>query len=632
MAKKRKSAASKDGDGDSAVLDIGASKKRIRDYTDVADSDDEFHLNRDKVLLEEAPIAKKRRKWEEQDAFLEPSDEEVLQYSGSEEEDEASDEDLHTRARATGPGVGSASEDEQAEDEDEEFRWGTSRDDVYGADEIETEEQALAEEAEALRLQQKQLQGMTAADYGFDESTWQDKDADVSDVEAGTVTEVLPPIRIDSNMSAEEKSRLFRTRYPEFEPLQAELLRLHEVYARLTRKLDERERETYFLSNLKTQWRAAGAYLGALTMYSVLLTSTAADGKSDVLAMPPAQLQDHPVMEDLIACRELWQKAEVLEDDYKVASRQAKRAKMLNGHESDIEEISQVVNTQHLPVKKSRAQRHAEAAQAADDVRKAERLQRTERDLADLDTLLTKPRKGKSAKLVNGTGKGDHDDSADEEDAPLTAQEAAEKAKRKKGLRFYTSQIAQKANKRRAASRNAGGDDDIPHRERLRDRQTRLNAEAEKRGRKDVAADARTELGGESDEDDAIESRQTREEIEADEYMDLIKARTTAKKSEKAALAEARKQAELQGGRVVPQETVGADGKRKITYAIEKNKGLTPHRKKDVRNPRVKKRKKYAEKTKKLASMKPVYKGAPKGGYGGELSGISSNLVRSTKL
>ena len=81
------------------------------------------------------------------------------------------------------------------------------------------------------------------------------------------------------------------------------------------------------------------------------------------------------------------------------------------------------------------------------------------------------------------------------------------------------------------------------------------------------------------------------------------------------------------------QETVGEDGKRKISYAIEKNKGLTPHRKKDARNPRVKKRKKYDEKKKKLASMKPVYKGGePRGGYGCELTGIKKGLVKSTKF
>jgi U3 small nucleolar RNA-associated protein 3 len=66
---------------------------------------------------------------------------------------------------------------------------------------------------------------------------------------------------------------------------------------------------------------------------------------------------------------------------------------------------------------------------------------------------------------------------------------------------------------------------------------------------------------------------------------------------------------------------------------IEKNKGLTPHRKKENRNPRVKKRLKYEDKKKKLASMKPVYKGGEgRGGYGGEMTGIKKGLVKSTKL
>lgn len=98
-------------------------------------------------------------------------------------------------------------------------------------------------------------------------------------------------------------------------------------------------------------------------------------------------------------------------------------------------------------------------------------------------------------------------------------------------------------------------------------------------------------------------------------------------------MAQAQREAALTGGHVVPEEIVGADGKRKISYAIEKNKGLTPHRKKDVRNPRVKKRKRFDEKKKKLASMKPVYKGGEgKGGYKGELTGIKGGLVKSTKL
>lgn len=42
------------------------SKLRINTYEDVADSEDEFHINRDKILLEEGPAQKRQRKIEEE--------------------------------------------------------------------------------------------------------------------------------------------------------------------------------------------------------------------------------------------------------------------------------------------------------------------------------------------------------------------------------------------------------------------------------------------------------------------------------------------------------------------------------------------------------------------------------------
>lgn len=39
---------------------------KINTYEDVADSEDEFHMNRDKVLLDEGPAAKKMRKYQEE--------------------------------------------------------------------------------------------------------------------------------------------------------------------------------------------------------------------------------------------------------------------------------------------------------------------------------------------------------------------------------------------------------------------------------------------------------------------------------------------------------------------------------------------------------------------------------------
>lgn len=71
MAKKRKAT----GRGADAQHDISLdadskkSKMRISTYEDVAGSDDEFHLQQDKMLLEEGPEAKRRRRVAEKGEF-----------------------------------------------------------------------------------------------------------------------------------------------------------------------------------------------------------------------------------------------------------------------------------------------------------------------------------------------------------------------------------------------------------------------------------------------------------------------------------------------------------------------------------------------------------------------------------
>lgn len=71
--------------------------------------------------------------------------------------------------------------------------------------------------------------------------------------------------------------------------------------------------------------------------------------------------------------------------------------------------------------------------------------------------------------------------------------------------------------------------------------------------------------------------------------------------------------------------------KRKITYQIAKNKGLTPHRKKDQRNPRVKHKLKYrnAKIRRKGAVREPRTEVTR---YGGEASGIKANVKKSIKI
>jgi U3 small nucleolar RNA-associated protein 3 len=75
------------------------------------------------------------------------------------------------------------------------------------------------------------------------------------------------------------------------------------------------------------------------------------------------------------------------------------------------------------------------------------------------------------------------------------------------------------------------------------------------------------------------------------------------------------------------------DQKRKADYKILANKGLTPYRKKEVRNPRVKRRLKYEKAKKKLGSIRMLAVDKKTlGNYHGESTGIKSDISKSTKF
>ncbi|KAF4178764.1 hypothetical protein CNMCM7927_002360 [Aspergillus lentulus] len=628
------------------------------------DSEDEFQAGRDHILLEEAPEAKRRRKMAEQEEELQPSDEEIMGYESMDDDDlddeEDYDEDVYEdendddedmglgssktkKSRRGGSPGSNASEDEEGI-----AAWGTSKKDLYNADQIETEADALEEEAEAKRLQQKHLQAMNEEDFGFDETEWveSDKKEDADD-EAGVVMEVLPQVEITDDMSTEEKLKILKTRYPEFKPLAKDFVDLQAKHAELEKAAKDvkaPEDEEAILGPAPApviKFRALSAYLGAISMYFMLLSSSQdASGKPSPL--PPAQLRAHPVMGSLVKFRKLWETVKDLsvpEIPKEDATKKQESKQHSDASLSTTKQQVQKSKQEQEPKKKkknekkqSKAQRAAEAAQAEAEARRAEKLRETEANLADLSKLVTEPIKKRKSQKTKSAQDAEDSDFGDED--ALTAKEAEEKARQKRSLRFYTSQLAQKANKRNAAGRDAGGDADLPYRERLKDRQARLNAEAEKRGKQ--RPDKMEQLGGDSDEEDhrlAKEIRGGGAGTDDDEYYDMVAARSKQKKDEKKARAEAYAAAAREGGRVEIQEEVGPDGKRAITYQIEKNKGLAPKRNKDSRNPRVKKRKKFEEKKKKLGSIRQIYKGGEgPGGYGGELTGIKKNLVKSVKL
>ena len=571
------------------------------------------------------------------DEFLEPSDEEVL--AEAEEPSDVSDDNL------------APPEDEELED------WGSSKQDYYNADIIETEADAKEEEAEAIRLQKKHLQRLTEADFGFDESEWlegENEDEDDEGNQRGVVQEILPQLEISDSMGPEERTKILKIRYPEFEPLAEEFVQISALHDKLRREAEATEAHSHSHADSQldmnpkskvsqitfAKFCAASAYLGALSMYFAILSSGPEDDNGKRQAMPPIELRDHPIMNTLVECRELWRKAK----DVSVPEPSETVARSQQG--SVEPEIDATQDQSQQPVepklseqpseatrkkpRKSKAQLAAEAALIEANNIRAERIRQAEESFKQLSNL--EPASSRSSKLAETLHVPDQDDSDFGEETTLAEHEAVEKARRKKTLQFYTSQIAQKVNKRGNASRDAGGDADLPYRERFRDKQMRLNAEAEAKGKKKNISQTEA-LGGESDEEDIKTANEVRDKDSDEEYYDLVTAQSQKKKADKAARAAAYEQAAKEGGTVRVIEEIAPSGKRAISYQIEKNKGLIPKRNKDVRNPRVKKRKKYEEKKKKLGSIRPIYKGGEgRGGYGGELTGIKSGLIRSVKL
>ncbi|KAI0023190.1 Sas10 C-terminal domain-containing protein [Xylariomycetidae sp. FL0641] len=584
----------------------------VTTYEDLADDQDRHFLEQDEILFDEGPKSKRQKAQEDEDALYENSDEEIMRYDQDDSDDDDEDDYQEIPRKPSKSAKRKGAADDEPEDDDEEGDtgyWGASKQDYYNADQIETTVDAEEEEKEALRLQKKKLAKMSEDDF-FNEDEWLAPEAEGTEQD-DVVTEVLKDVEIPTDMGSDERYKLLQARYPELPFLADELHQLQPLLVEL-----QKEAEDQGSRNLKViRYRILGCYVATLAMYFATLTSPSRDGDGTAKTLEPAELRDHEVMGTLLECRDAWKKVEHL--------KAKETALPADGLLSPPEEEPAAVGDEEETTPKASTVSSKEKKAKAKAEKKAKAI---EDSLADLDSLLTTKNKKKARKVKPDVADQDGNSDFGEEET-LDTRAAADKAARKKSLRFYTSQIAQKANRRADAGRDAGGDLDIPYRERLKDRQARLNAEAERRGQKGSKRGA--DLGDDSDGDDEQVANVLRNN--EDEYYDMIASASGKRKDEKAARAAAHAAAST-ADRVVENEELGEDGKRKITWTIEKNKGLAPKRKKENRNPRAKKRKQYDTKQKKLASMKAVYKGGQGGAYRGEQTGIKPGLIKSVKL
>lgn len=517
----------------------------------------------------------------------------------------------------------------------------------------------MEEEVEARRLQQKQLQGMTEADFGFDESEWAQAE-DERDAGYGIVLEKLPDVVVTEETPITERIKILKSRYPELEPLSRDYIALQPIHRELQiaanlvsiglsltskkRKADQVEPPP---SITALKWRALSTYLGSIAMYFVILTAPASGKKDASAPLSPTELRKHPIMQSLLRSRQSWDavkdlqilQEQVSEDDYdEVPEEMSIKIQPAKVPRAVPEPALEVIK----PRKKSKKATSSKPLISAITNPKSHTKNdpSTSSKLNTLDSLISSIKAPSTLPIRSSSHSESESDFGDE--SPLTTSESLAKSTRKRNLRFYTSQLAQKSNKRNNASHNAGGDADLPYKERLKDRQTRLLQEAEGRGKqKGEVKGPEMDFRDDDDDDDKDTINANRntsgdaEVDEAEEYYQTLHSASQHRKAQKAAHAASLALAATtrQDAAFFEDPTIEASAKRAITYEISANKGLMPRRKKEVRNPRVKKRMKYDQKMKKLGSVRQVYKGGEgRGGYGGELTGIKTNVVRGVKL
>jgi U3 small nucleolar RNA-associated protein 3 len=235
------------------------------------------------------------------------------------------------------------------------------------------------------------------------------------------------------------------------------------------------------------------------------------------------------------------------------------------------------------------------------------------------------------------------------ETTSLQHADVIDKSARRKTLRFHTSKIESASAKRRGARINAvGGDDDLPYRERRKERTNEAkSSSARGRGGEDLD-DPEFDVGEGNSGIDDDDGESGNEEDGPGGYYELVKRQAKEKKQKKKAEYEAAHSARYVFARIFffftltyalfsRRHDMGDDedmtGPRAITRTILANKGLTPRRAKSVRNPRVKKRQKFEKAKKKISSQKAIYKGGvgSTGRYHGEKSGISK-VVKSVRF
>jgi U3 small nucleolar RNA-associated protein 3 len=562
---------------------------------------------------------------------LDVSDEEEEEGGESEgdysSEDPDSEEDIlsmlpeHLRKAAMeaedgDDGLNDGSEGEDADNVEKGLGWGRKKSAYYDADTADLEigqsfEDAEEEERAALEQQRAAVARLSEGDFAdMDEDSDGDSDSDIDGIGRGKRQETTSKLEqkkfSSEGMSSEQRMDLLLNEAPELPRVLSTLrLDLKELVdcidplcKAVTSDLGASEDGLIYL-RAKRQLLLANV---VNSIFYLLLRGTGARG-----------LKHHPVMERLVQLRKIAAKLEPV--DSSLAPQVELLVQALEDgidlHPSIAnDEGDSIIGDEHVPADgPSGEESYDEDNGDGDDNRPV--------DEAALDA--EEARFANAAEDMGLTARKPTGDFGDDEAAYERVH-----AKHKfsiNPLQAAANRVTQKV-KRKGRTAD-GGDEDVPYVERRRADRRPAPEFDENTSAADYTA-PQLDPGSDSDADP-----------EAAEYLDQIAAEKQAKSAAKKAKYEPapRIAGELEEELDLERERLeGKKGKRGVSYEIMKNRGLTPHKNKLNRNPRVKKRMAFRKAViRRKGQVRDVREGEA-GQYAGEATGIRKAVTKGRKF
>jgi U3 small nucleolar RNA-associated protein 3 len=590
----------KGGRGSSAVA---ASKKPSKKHgkkasgltTDDYDQVDHFHAKKDQIMLEEHDSDGDGSEEAEFDTILDLPD----------QEDVDDDEEYF---------INDVEDDEESRDPDQD--WGKGRKNYYSADVGKTSEEAR----EGERLYKKKLSGMSAKDYGVS----LDGGSTITVADAGKKVVVKTVTFSDSENDEEPATRAEDIELGEVEKdLAKALIEVNQVLKPLIEKVSSGSLpRSEGLSFLQTKYNLLLHYC----INAVYYVKMKAQGK-------PIS-KDDLVIERLVKYRTLIEKTKPLEAKLKHQIDRLMKAALeseadagtgeLRARPELIKEDGLVdgehddgavdgVTDKYRPPRAMQTEMFDERKKSADSSTRHSRIQQEllrehlaeqDQDAPEQDDIDPVKRVGKSGARSALTGTTDTLDTVEEDN-------------------FVRFQLSKKEKRKlQEQSRIVDGLDDLND---MFDEFDRRRTGGTQGGSEDEADLVVKQPKGSKKQRREAESDEIDSDIASDpgEYYEKVKQSKKQKSTEPAS-----KKKHVHFKDIVDHSPALP---RPASKSILSNRGLTPSRSKDTKNPRVKQRVRFEKASKRLGSFKAVHR-AERGAYKGEETGIKAHLSRSTKF